>query len=933
MSTSASASTSNHKKASAISSNKNAVTESSNSKTNTTNSKISATSSSKNAVTESSNSKTNTTNSKISATSSSKNAVTESSNSKTNTTNSKISATSSSKNAAIESSNSKINATSSSENTATESSNSEMNATNNSSLVSSNGSIVDSNVVNNNATLKGQTISSVLNQKTKELTLIVAGNSLPSLDTLKNATTYADQHKLTVNVKNASTLTTTSTTTLPVASDPDSGRIQFNENAAKPDATTPTSVTVATPDQITNNSQYYQDAVTNNTIANVSTYAQLGAAWVNNNINYINITGDIAYDATASSIGTRVQGNNIIINGNNHTVDIGSNVFAVSGNGSQVTNITFSNTVYREGFTTNNGNGNSFVYINNANKATINFNNITLTASVTGNNPIRAVYASNGKVIFSGKNIFNLSNEVTRAVTNIEFANNSSVALNRTSNDIRYSEFYMSTRASSSDTGYGNSITMGDGSSNTAYTYNDQSANYPAIYSRIDGMLVGDNVSWTQKGFQYFINGTQSSIDTAKFVFGQNFKLSAPVTTQPGAIRLQRTQSIVFNAGTVLDINQQANGSVINLAGSSTIQFISPKSLHLSIQDSSGNPIATNAGIISGAGTFQMNNSSVNTWIGTNSEQTSPNGDNTAKFVSLTVTGGRATLTDVAGNQGTSSILSSSTRELQTLAIPVGTINLQYVDQNGNLVATKTITTTSDNYIGQYISLATTPYAITDMPANYMWAIGNQVYTGAKSDAQSGGDSTTTADNGDSYGQANYAILPMEGTTYTYKIYMYGVANNNIQYQYVDSKTGKVISVSGVTTSGQQEAGSTNVPANYGNIINWDSKYYKITTVPSGYVYDSANTSQPTNSTVTTDSLLQTIYVTAVPQTVQITFKNSDGTTLVGTISTGGTYNGSTNLQMTYGDLFNALGLTEAGYHVSDPDAIFTFDDSNNVDA
>ncbi|MBS0953611.1 hypothetical protein, partial [Lactiplantibacillus plantarum] len=38
-------------------------------------------------------------------------------------------------------------------------------------------------------------------------------------------------------------------------------------------------------------------------------------------------------------------------------------------------------------------------------------------------------------------------------------------------------------------------------------------------------------------------------------------------------------------------------------------------------------------------------------------------------------------------------------------------------------------------------------------------------------------------------------------------------------------------------------------------------------------------------------------------------------------------------MQMTYGDLFNALGLTEAGYHVSDPDAIFTFDDSNNVDA
>mgnify|MGYP007028658567 CR=1 FL=1 len=44
--------------------------------------------------------------------------------------------------------------------------------------------------------------------------------------------------------------------------------------------------------------------------------------------------------------------------------------------------------------------------------------------------------------------------------------------------------------------------------------------------------------------------------------------------------------------------------------------------------------------------------------------------------------------------------------------------------------------------------MQTLEYANELMPENYMWAIGTQVASSAKNDGQSGGDSTTNADNG-----------------------------------------------------------------------------------------------------------------------------------------------------------------------------------------
>ncbi|WP_169790478.1 KxYKxGKxW signal peptide domain-containing protein, partial [Liquorilactobacillus aquaticus] len=655
-------------------------------------------------------------------------------------------------------------------------------------------------------------------------------------------------------------------TSLPVASDPDSGRNDFNNDVTNPSKeNTPTSVTVATPDQVTNDATYYATAVANGTEADVSTYDQLRLAWANSNIAYIKVTANIAYASGNTAMSYRANGASVIINGNGHTIDLGTQNLGFLSN-STATTVTLNNATFEQGFAVNDGNGYSLIYSGNGSQLTVNTNNITLTSSASnGNNPIHLMYGVGSKVVFSGKNIFNISNEITRSVGSINIANNSSVTLNRTSNDIGFSEFYFETIAPTGSVGYGNTLTMGDGSSNAAYSYNNRTESFPAMYLFIGGVTAGDNVSWTQTGFQYFINGTQVGYyPNATFAFGQNFKLSAPITTMPGAITVGNNQKVIFNAGTTMDIQQRYNAAILQINGSASVTFISPKSLHLAIQNSTGAAVSTTAGIVAGTGTLTMNNSNIATWTGTNSSTTKPAGDASAKFVNLKYTNGTTTLTDSSGNSASSTILSRTTRELQTLALPVGTINVQYVDQYGNVIKTVPVDLDNDAYIGEYISLINELYANTDMPGYYMWAIGNQVPTSAKTDAQSGGDSTTTADNGDSYGQANIAVVPMQDQTYNYKIYVYGVANNNVTYQYVDAITGKVITVSG-DNAGKEAAGTNNVPANYGNTIDWTSSYYTNTNVPTGYHYATGSelngNVQPTNLKVGTAASNTKIYL------------------------------------------------------------------------
>ena len=766
-----------------------------------------------------------------------------------------------------------------------------------------------------------------VDSKTNELVFTMKSGVAPSTALIHAAQKYAAANDLVAyfSVRGANG----KSTKVNVSADPDINREDFEDkinNLETPK--TPTSVYVAVPDEVQNDATYKANAITNGTYAEVTTYEELRAAWSNANITYIDITAKITYSTGAMS--ARANGASVIVQGNNNIVDLGTQTF----NWGYITNsttFTLSNVQAQQGFAVNDGNGYSLINPSSATQLTANVNNVTLSASeLNGNNPIHLMYGVGSKVVFSGTNVFNISNEVTRSVGSINFANNSSVTLNRTSNDIGFSQFYFETRAAAGSVGYGNTITMGDGSSNTARTYNGQAASYPAMYYLIDGVTVGDNVSWTQTGFQYFINGQQGSSATAKFVFGQNFNLSIPQSTQPGAIRIQGTQSVVFNAGTTLDINHWANGAVIqmNSAGSS-VTFISPKKLHMAVNTSSGAP--STGPLVSGAGTFTMNNSQISTWQGTDSQATNPAGNRNLKFTNMTIRNGVTTVTDTAGNVTTSNIVDSSTRELTTVAIDPGTVKLKYVDQYGNVIKTIDVPIDPDvNYIGQYINLVNKDYALDNMPPNYMWAIASQVPASALSDKQSGGDDTTTADDGDAYGQANVAIVPMEGSEYVYNIYVYGVANNNIQYQYVDAKTGMVVSAD-YLSSGQEAAGSNLPPANYGNVIDWLNSYYTTTNVAPGYHYATGSELngfvQPTTTTVGTEASLVTIYVTADIQTVNITFVNSDGTALVGQVPNV-SINGTSGAEISYADLVVGY-LTQAGYY-ADANGTFTFDFTAN---
>ncbi|USS93198.1 KxYKxGKxW signal peptide domain-containing protein [Fructilactobacillus ixorae] len=476
--------------------------------------------------------------------------------------------------------------------------------------------------------------------------------------------------------------------TLHVASDPDRNRQSFEDQVKNGDsAKTPTSVTVLTPDQVTNNERYKQAAIANNAYAKVESYSQLKAAWENNSIRYIDIANDIQFKNGEQQIKTRNTGNSVIINGNNHIVDLGNNNFAFKNNSDNPTEITISNITFKQGYTSNKNISSSLVYAAQGKFVTANFNNVTVQPSTAGNtkgnvqNPIRIFYGIGSKLTFSGNNVFELSNEIARGMGRVEIANNAHVTLNRTANDSEFSEFNFNVYEKDGNAGEGNLFIMGDNSSNTVNSYDNKAEDFPAIYHKLGGMRVGDNVTWSQSGFRYFLNGDQGNAGrdhkNAEFIFGQNFHIKADAANRRGAIKLIGNQKAIFNAGTVMDIQQQDKRPVVDLRNNSSVEFISPKSLHLAIQDDDGRPNAARKGIISGTGTFTMDNSGIKTWINRDSPENVPDGNDSTKFVKLVVKNGEATVTDLDGQVADSTILTNNTRELQTEALSAGKIKIE----------------------------------------------------------------------------------------------------------------------------------------------------------------------------------------------------------------------------------------------------------------
>ncbi|MDT2580184.1 KxYKxGKxW signal peptide domain-containing protein, partial [Enterococcus raffinosus] len=780
---------------------------------------------------------------------------------------------------------------------------------------------------------------------TKELVFTMRTGVAPSTALIHAAQKYAAANDLIAyfSVRGANG----KSTKINVSSDPDINREDF-EDAINSGQTpkNPTSVTVTASDQVTNKEAYKQTAIANGTYAAVNDWATLKAAYGDNSITYIEVTADFSAESGVAVRDLGWRQNGIIIDGGGHTVNMERAAFNVGTSSTMrgsIFTITDINLIHWQSGT-NSGDSTAADGVIDSRNATggygywnFNINNVILKGNggtTTSDSGRRLLDAEDSKVTLSGTVKADVKQELMQ-IGQVEIVNGAHVELNRTVGTTGYSMFYFMgiSANNAADTGFDHTFTAGDGATiigNELSTYN--SNNYPLVYYGYNGILVGDNVNWTQDGFQMLLDldrYTGSNRSGRTVTFGQNLKMTATRTVGNNSLYATNNSTVTFNAGTILDLQQWNNNTVVRTDSGSKIIFISPKALHLARLTSSG--AVTNGAIFTGAGTFTMNNSQISTWQGSDSQAATPNGNRNNKFAEMTISGSTTTIKDTAGNITTSNIVDSSTRELATVAIDPGTVKVNYVDQYGNVIKTIDVPIDKDaNYIGQYINLVNKDYALTNMPPNYMWAIASQVPASALVDKQSGGDSTTTADDGDAYGQANVAIVPMEGTEYVYNIYVYGVENNNVQYQYVDAKTGMVISAD-YLSSGQEASGTNLPPANYGNIIDWLDTYYTTTNVASGYHYATGaelnGFVQPTSTTVGTDASLVTIYVVADIQTVNVTFVNSDGTPLVGQVPTV-SINGTSGTEISYADLVYGY-LTEAGYY-ADANGTFIFDFTAN---
>ena len=145
---------------------------------------------------------------------------------------------------------------------------------------------------------------------------------------------------------------------------------------------------------------------------------------------------------------------------------------------------------------------------------------------------------------------------------------------------------------------------------------------------------------WKQDGFQMLLDfsrysGSQSNDRTAILVKSANDGNSSTVGSN--SLNVTNRAVVTFNAGTVLDLQQWNANTVVNVASGATVRFISPRALHLARLTSSG---AVSAGrLITGSGTFVMNNSQISTWQGSSSQTAAPEGNRNLKLVEMTISG------------------------------------------------------------------------------------------------------------------------------------------------------------------------------------------------------------------------------------------------------------------------------------------------------
>lgn len=719
-----------------------------------------------------------------------------------------------------------------------------------------------------------------------------AGNTTPVADSQPTTLAPVGRAK-TAPVAPASSAATTAT----VSAADNASLSSFASAAATSSAAatpaTPTSVTVETPDQVVNKDSHAADAKASNAYAEASDWTSFAKAYNDNQISYIKLVNDIVRGTDTTNLNNRTAG--LTVDGDGHALDMGQASLNLGEPADPTTDVTTDAAGYPE-FTITDVNGlkqtapavlsgdGTHAVIETAakdyGKWVINVDNVLMTdddpsSSIVSHHAERFVDAEDSLINFSGNNKFYLTAEVAQAGA-VHIANGTTLDLERTGGTAGFSMFYFMdiTADGQSDSGISHDFVAGDNVSIIANEYSGYNGNnYPVIYYKYASIKMGDNVTWDQDGFHNLIDTVRGTEDDATVEFGQNLNMTA-TNIRSTALNVAADSKVVFNAGTTLDIEQQYNAAVFDVASGSSVEFISPKSLHAARLTATGTVVA--GSLFDVDGTLTVHDSEVDLWDGTTSSADAA--AQTEQFTSMTVAKNTATLVDAGGASHTVDV--SGIRELKTTGVGVGTVTVNYVDSQNKMIATQNLPLDSSNYIGQLLPLATDAFVNQDMPANYHWALtADQMAAGAQADAQSKGNASSTNDNGDALGQANFAIVPIAGTTYTYNIYVYGDPEQ-VTYTYVDVATGAQLAPN---ASGSASA----VTANFGNVIDWTDAQYISAGVPAGYHYAQGaelnGKTQPTTMTVGTANPLTTLYVAGDQQTVTIAHEDEKGVALTAT--------------------------------------------------
>jgi LPXTG-motif cell wall-anchored protein len=667
------------------------------------------------------------------------------------------------------------------------------------------------------------------------------------------------------------------------------------------------SVTVAVPDTVVNDATYKEQAINANptTYAAVTTAEELSAAYADNTITYIDIQGPITFPHSLAM----KRNASVIIQGNGNTISLtgaGSDgFFGTNDNwpeGSYVTvnnlDITYDATVNSDTFFGDQGDNGTTAEL------TWNFNNVSVNADndTTGYLYTRLVASDYNLTTFSGDNYFELGAEIGQFGA-VYVANGATVESVKPTGASDYSMFFF--EDATNDAMLAGSVPeremiVGDGATITGDAAKNTSS-YGMLYSNYDVLKVGDNATWNSNAYLFMIDARGSANKVIDF--GKNFTQIATGLTGANAFVNGTSATVTYQDGATVDAIQNNNSPVVSLSADQSVSFTNPDSIHLERRDASGNvgagPVFANF-----AGDFTLNASSIELWDGTTSSSAGDTPAKTTQFYTATISGNQMTTT---GNGSESISDLSSYREIKVAHATMGTQVFNYVDKAGQTISTVTkdfttgqlivadasgtvtqTATFSANpeatyHIGQIVPGLSTELSQTYMPDGYFWAVVNQVPVTAAADAQSGGDNTTTLDDGDINGQLKDTIVPIQNQTLTYNIYVYG-EEETVHYQYVNSDTGNVVLTDGVTTAGAEviddsisDIASVDGTANKGNVINFDDPYYTQTNVPAGYHYDDVKQTSVENNqlVVGTDNPIVTIYVKGNDQTTQVL--NEDG--------------------------------------------------------